>query len=68
MNDDLSELFYTDEYEELLRRLERVAVHYERDLIDACGLQPVEDIRWKAGRVNGVRLALDMLTRAREHG
>lgn len=63
----MEELFLTEEYAELLRRLESVAVRYERDLVDACSGMPIEDVRWKAGRVTGVRLALSMLTKAREH-
>jgi len=67
-DNNFDEVFYTEEYDELLRRLKRVVGNYERDLITACNSAPAEDIRWKAGRVTGLRIAVELLEKAQQHG
>jgi len=64
---DLREISRTEEYGELLRQLNKLAAHLERELVDAGRSQPVETIRFMAGKVNGVRLTIDMLTKVRQY-
>ena len=62
----LEEILATEEFLELIRRIEAMAVHHERKVLEGAANQPVESIRYSAGRVNGIRLVLDMLLNARK--
>lgn len=64
--DGLEEVLATEEFGELLRRIEALAVHHERQVLEAADNKPLESVRYAAGRLTGVRLVLDLLTNARK--
>ena len=66
MFDGMDEILISDEFTHMLAKIEKMAVHHEQQVMDAATDKPIEQIRFTAGRANGVRLVYDMLHKARK--
>ena len=63
MDSLLWEITQTEEYDEILNILEKDAHAAERQTIAAAESKDIEAVRLAAGRVGGIRLAIDRLRR-----
>lgn len=66
MYDGLDEIVLSEEFTSLLAKIENMAAHHEQHVLNAATDKPIEQIRYEAGRANGVRLVYDMLLTARK--
>ena len=66
MYDGIDEVALSDEYQNLLVKIEKMADHHDRHVLNAATDKPIEQIRYEAGRANGIRLVYDMLLTARK--
>jgi hypothetical protein len=66
MYDGIDEVVLSDEFVHLLAKIEKMADHHDQQVLDAAADKPIEQIRYSAGRANGVRLVYDMLLNARK--
>jgi hypothetical protein len=64
--DSISDIARTEGFTVLLVQLKELAEHYERKVIHAAADEPVDSIRFAAGRANGIRLVVDRLQMAKE--
>lgn len=64
--DSISDIARTEGFELLIRQLSDLAEHYERQVVHAAADEPIETIRFAAGRANGIRLVVDRLKLAKE--
>jgi len=59
--DSVREILRTQGFRFLLKRIETLAETQEATTLTAAAHDPLDSIRFKAGRASGVRLVLDML-------
>jgi hypothetical protein len=64
--DSISDIARTEGFSVLLAQLRDLAKHYERQVVNAAADEPVEAIRFAAGRANGIRLVVDRLEMAKK--
>jgi hypothetical protein len=64
--DSVSDIVRTDGFAVLLTELRELAKHYERQVVNAATDEPLETIRYAAGRANGIRLVVDRLQQAKD--
>lgn len=63
--ESIGDIARTEGFEVLMSQVAKLAGHHEQQLMAAAASEPIETIRYIAGRLNGIRLVLSWLEQQR---